>query len=183
MDVEGKGGRGRGRGSYGAGGGVGHIDTWAIILIVVAVLVVIIFCCYACFCAEDEDEENTPVDDEHEENTPVEDEHEENTPVLKTPEPVVATNSEMKQPTYQSTEAQLEYLDNQSAPTGFISTPFTVPTSSGSGYPSCAPPDYASALFDPDHPDISAPGNATAYPGTTQYPLSPYPSNPLPYPN
>ena len=166
MDVEGKGGGrggGRGRGSYGAGGGVGHIDTWAIILIVVAVLVVIIFCCYLCFCVEDEDEENTPV--------------------LKTPEPVVATNSEMQQPTYQSTEAQLEYPDNQSAPTGFISTPFTVPTSSGSGYPSCAPPDYASALFDPDHPDISAPGNATAYPGTTQYPLSPYPSNPLPCPN
>ena len=160
MDVEGKGGRGRGRGrgSYGAGGGAGHIDTWAIILIVVAVLVVIIFCFYLCLCVEDEDEENTP-------------------------EPVVATNSEMQQPTYQSTEAQLEYPDNQSAPTGFISTPFTVPTSSGSGYPSCVPPDYASALFDPDHPDISAPGNATAYPGTTQYPLSPYPSNPLPYPN
>ena len=160
MDVEGKGGRGRGRGrgSYGSGGGAGHIDTWAIILIVVAVLVVIIFCFYLCLCVEDEDEENTP-------------------------EPVVATNSEMQQPTYQSTEAQLEYPDNQSAPTGFISTPFTVPTSSGSGYPSCVPPDYASALFDPDHPDISAPGNATAYPGTTQYPLSPYPSNPLPYPN
>ena len=158
MDVEGKGGRGRGRGSYGSGGGAGHIDTWAIILIVVAVLVVIIFCFYLCLCVEDEDEENTP-------------------------EPVVATNSEMQQPTYQSTEAQLEYPDNQSAPTGFISTPFTVPTSSGSGYPSCAPPDYASSLFDPDHPDISTPGNAIGYPGTTQYPLSPYPSNPLPYPN
>ena len=102
----------------------------------------------------------------------------EKTTHLKKPKPVVVTNSEIQQPIYQNTETQLEYPVNQSAP-----TPFTVPTSTGSEYPSCAPPDYASALFDPDHPDISAPGNATAYPGTTQYPLSPYPSNPLPYPN
>ena len=51
-------------------------------------------------------------------------------------------------------EAHLRYPDKPIEPiepTRFITT-LTIPISE-SGYPSIPPPDYASALFDPDHPD------------------------------
>ena len=73
-------------------------------------------------------------------------------PVLETPA-MVGTNSEISELGINKVtlEQHLGYPDKPIEPTRFITT-LTIPISE-SGYPSIAPPEYASALFDPDHPD------------------------------
>ena len=104
-------------------------NIWAIVIFVVAGLVLMIIYCY---------QKSQKGEDEK--------------PVLETPANN-RTNSEISELGINNVtlEAHLRYPDEPIVPTKFITT-LTIPISE-SGYPSIAPPDYASALFDPDHPD------------------------------
>ena len=107
-------------------------NIWVIGIFAVAVLLLIIMYCF---------QKSQKTEDEK--------------PVLETPV-FVGTNSEISELAINKVtlEAHLRYPDKPIEPiepTRFITT-LTIPISE-SGYPSIAPPDYASALFDPDHPD------------------------------
>ena len=104
-------------------------NIWVIGIFAVAVLLLIIMYCF---------QKSQKKEDEK--------------PVLETPA-MVGTNSEISELRINNLtlEEHLRYPDKPIEPTKFITT-LTIPISE-SGYPSIPPPDYASALFDPDHPD------------------------------
>ena len=104
-------------------------NIWVIGIFAVAVLLLIIMYCF---------QKSQKTEDEK--------------PVLETPV-FVGTNSEISELGINKVtlEQHLGYPDKPIEPTRFITT-LTIPISE-SGYPSIPPPDYASALFDPDHPD------------------------------
>ena len=108
-------------------------NIWVIGIFAVAVLLLIIMYCF---------QKNQKKEDEK--------------PVLETPAFVRTNSSEISELGINKVtlEAHLRYPDKPIEPiepTRFITT-LTIPISE-SGYPSIPPPDYASALFDPDHPD------------------------------